>query len=76
MPMLMHVPIAAAMFILVPQTMPAMAVVTFDLVLGTALWLIVAAVALANRGAPLSSNVESEGRMARGTLAGVWPKTP
>ena len=48
--MLMHVSIVVGVFVLVPQTLPAMAVVTFDLVFGTALWLIVAAVALANRG--------------------------
>ena len=48
--MLMHVPIVVGVFVLVPQTLPAMAVVTFDLVFGTALWFIVAAVALANRG--------------------------
>jgi len=48
--MLMHVPIVVGVFVLVPQTLPAMALVTFDLVFGTALWLVVAAVALANRG--------------------------
>ena len=48
--MLMHVPIVVGVFVLVPQTLPAMAVMTFDLVFRTALWLIVAAVALSNRG--------------------------
>ena len=48
--MLMHMLIVVGVFVLVPQTLPAMAVVTFDLVFGTALWLIVAAVALSNRG--------------------------
>ena len=50
MAMLMHVPIVVGVFVLVPQTMPAMAVVTFDLVFGTTLWVVVAAVAVANRG--------------------------
>jgi membrane protease YdiL (CAAX protease family) len=50
MAMLMHVPIVVGVFVLVPQTMPAMAVVTFDLVFGTTLWIVVAAVAVANRG--------------------------
>ena len=48
--MLMHVPIVVGVFVLVPQTLPAIAAVTFDLVFGIALWLIVAAVALTNRG--------------------------
>ena len=56
--MLMHVQIVVGVFVLVPQTLPAMAVVTFDLVFGTALWLIVAAVALTNRGQVMAGIVK------------------
>lgn len=48
--MLMHLPIVVGVFVVVPQTMPAYAVVTFDLVFGIALWFVVEAVALTNRG--------------------------
>ena len=48
--MLMHLSIVVGVFVIVPQTMPAVALVTFDLVFGAALWLVVAAVALANGG--------------------------
>ena len=61
MAMLMHVPIVVGVFVLVPQTMPAMAVVTFDLVFGTALWVVVAAVAVANRGQLSRQPVPSTG---------------
>ena len=43
-----HVSIVVGVFVLVPQTMPTVALVTFDLVFGTALWLVIVAVALAN----------------------------
>ena len=73
---LMHFPIVVGVFVLVPQTMPAIAVVTFDLVFGCALWLVVAVVAHTNRGPPLVSNDESKGRMDRCPTAGDRPETP
>ena len=49
-PMLMHVPIVVGQFVLIPPAISEVPVVTFDLVFGGALWVVVAAVAVANRG--------------------------
>jgi membrane protease YdiL (CAAX protease family) len=48
--MLMHAPLAAGQFILLPPAISGVPVVTYDLVFATALWVIVAAVAVAKRG--------------------------
>jgi membrane protease YdiL (CAAX protease family) len=48
--MLMHAPLAASQLILIPLAITGVQVVTYDLVFATALWVFVAAVAVANRG--------------------------
>jgi membrane protease YdiL (CAAX protease family) len=48
--MLMHAPLAASQLILIPPAITGVQVVTYDLVFTTALWVFVAAVAVANRG--------------------------
>ncbi len=48
--MLMHAPLAASQLILIPLAISGVHVVTYDLVFAAALWVFVAAVAVANRG--------------------------
>jgi membrane protease YdiL (CAAX protease family) len=48
--MLMHAPLAASQLILIPLAISGVQVVTYDLVFAAALWVFVAAVAVANRG--------------------------
>lgn len=50
MAMLMHASLSASMLILQPQAMSGVRVLTYVLVFGAALWVVVAAVAVANRG--------------------------
>jgi membrane protease YdiL (CAAX protease family) len=47
---LMHAPLAASQLILIPSAISGAQIVTFDLALAAALWVFVAAVAVANRG--------------------------
>jgi membrane protease YdiL (CAAX protease family) len=47
---LMHAPLAASQLILIPLAISGVQVVTYDLVFSAALWVFVAAVAVANRG--------------------------
>jgi uncharacterized protein len=49
--MLMHAPLVASQFILIPAAISGVALVTFDLILGAALWILVAAVIVTNRSA-------------------------
>jgi uncharacterized protein len=48
--MLMHAPLAASQLILIPSAISGVQVVIYDLVFAAALWVFVAAVAVANRG--------------------------
>jgi len=48
--MLMHAPLAASQLILIPSAISGVQVVTYDLVFAAALWVFVAAVAVANGG--------------------------
>lgn len=48
--MLMHMTIVVGQFVLIPSSLSPMSIATFDLVLATALWIAVGAVALANHG--------------------------
>jgi CAAX protease family protein len=50
MAIFMHAPLAASQLILIPSAVSAAQIVIFDLVLAAALWVFVAAVAVANRG--------------------------
>jgi len=62
--MLMHASLSASMLILQPQAMSGVPLLTYILVFGAALWVVVAAVAVANRGqfsrqaAALASNTK------------------
>jgi CAAX protease family protein len=47
---LMHAPLAASQLILIPSAISGVQVVTYDLIVAAALWVFVAAVAVANRG--------------------------
>jgi membrane protease YdiL (CAAX protease family) len=47
---LMHAPLAASQLTLIPSALSGVQIVTYDLVLAAALWVLVAAVAVANRG--------------------------
>jgi hypothetical protein len=49
--MLMHAPLAASQLILIPLAITGVQVVTYDLVFAAALWVFVAAVAVAQRRA-------------------------
>jgi hypothetical protein len=48
----MHVSLVTSMLILVPQTLTGATLLTYDLTLAAALWAVVAAVAVVNRGQP------------------------
>ena len=47
---LMHMPLAAGQLVLVPLTLSGLPIVAFDVVFAAALWVVVAAVTLADRG--------------------------
>jgi hypothetical protein len=58
--MLMHAPLAAIQLILLPPAISAVGLVTFDLVFAAALWIVVAAVVVVNRGQLSGQAVRTE----------------
>jgi len=72
--MLMHGPLAANQLILMPLALSGMPLVTYDIVFAAALWIVVAAVAVANRGQP-RDNRSGGGWLERGSPPSAAPKT-